>query len=162
MNSRNTKLKPIEIDKDEIFHNVRWYLMLDQYQFHVFVAVRLGKKRAVRIDWSDDSVLTFSKFEVIEGQTRIRVGWSDFCKGTIEREMRKRLKRGYSLFNFNCRTVSYLLLVKIGGFESEHVYTLFEDNNTLCGLDPEHCIDPSEIRRFIRWEQNQEDRCVLF
>jgi hypothetical protein len=138
--------------------------MLDQAKFHVYVAVRLGPKYAVRIDWSDDSVMTFSKFEVIEGQTRIRVGWGDFCKARIEQAMQRRLKRGYSLFNFNCRTVSYLLLVKMGGFDSEEVYALFEKHNTLCGLDPEQCINPAEIRHFIEWEQRQiqENRCVIF
>lgn len=162
MNSRNTKLEPIKIDDNEIFHNVRWYLMFDQYLFHVYVAVRLGPKFAVRIDWSDDSILTFSKFKVIEGQRRIRVGRNDFCKGKIKRAIKKRLERGYSLFNFNCRTVSYLLLVKMGGFNKEDVYSLFVENNTLCGLEPEQCINPQEIRHFIEWEQNQDDRCVIF
>jgi hypothetical protein len=64
----------------------------------------------------------------------------------------------YSLFDFNCRTVSYLILTDIVGFDPDEVYDLFKDSGVLCGLDKIQCVSLEEIYHYIRYREGEHRR----
>ena len=76
-------------------------------------------------------------------------------KRCIQKKIRGYL-REYHLFDFNCRTVSYLILVEVLGFDANWVYEQFQKNSTLCGLgDRTACMSIDEIYHYIAWRRTR-------
>jgi len=140
---------------------VAWYLVLDPHRFHVFVAARLSPTVAVRIDWHDNSTFCFEPYVDRPGETRLWVGESaQFCKLCIDAQMAEVLER-YKLFRFNCRTVSYLVLTQVVGFDREAVYAKFRDSQVLCGLEFAQCFSLDEVHHYVAYRE-EKGSCALF
>jgi hypothetical protein len=129
--------------------DARWYLVWDRHRFHVYVAVETDLE-TVRIDWHQNSTLEFAPFTKKEGEEKVMVGRAPYCYQCLVDELYKRLYR-YHLFSFNCRTVSFLIMTEVLGFDEQQVYDLFKARHTQCGLDSLQCFSPSEIDHFIAW-----------
>lgn len=147
---RKSRIKEINTHTDsDDFKNIKWLLVMDEYRFHVFVVAAIRQDLYIRIDWNDNSTLTFIKYVPISTETRTLVGFKNFCKLCIDEEMEGYLKQ-YDLFRFNCRTVSFLVLLVVG-FEKDYIYSLFKTAGVLCGLNEKQCLSDTEINRFIEW-----------
>lgn len=144
-----------------------WYLVWDVSHFHVYVMADIQRERAPaddedrkphrrwRIDWQDKSKLEFKHYQDKRGETLHRVGVTDFyCRHCI-REAMSGLLHEYQLWNFNCRTVSYMLVVTVLGFDGRRVYQRFAQEKTLCGLDRDSCFTIDEIRHYIAWRESR-------
>lgn len=131
-----------------------WYLVLDKSKFHVYVAT-INSEEAIRIDWHKDSTLEFSLFTEKEGEEKFYIGKSYYCQECVEEHLIVLLER-YKLFQFNCRTVSYLILTLVEGFSADHVYPFFQKEHTLCGLEIAQCISIEEIDHFIQFRKEEE------
>ena len=147
-------------------HEFKWYLVVDKYQFHVYVAaveqnVQNGLK--VRMDWHQDSTLTFRPFAFDVMEQNLLIGTSDwFCRQcTIDRLWS--VMGEYKLFAFNCRTLSYLILWYVMHFPHDQVYACFEKFHLMCGLDETQCLSFIEIHRYLAYkkENKKVSPCVL-
>lgn len=128
----------------------KWHLVWDAHRFHVYVMVQREEER-LRIDWRQYSALDVGPYTEVEGELVIAVGRKPFCIDCLFEKMNKLLKH-YQIFVFNCRTVSYLVLTEVMGFDERAVYKLFADQETLCGLDMSQCFTMAEIDHFRRWK----------
>lgn len=139
--------------------NTKWMLCMDRHRFHVYVVAVTNKQLGVRIDWNKESTLTFEKYEAKPGEEAYFIGHNDFfCKLCLEEKMASRLEQ-YQLFKFNCRTVSFMILVLVG-FDAHHIYDRFEQTDVLCGLDQSECLKAKEMSHFFKWEAEQNG-CTL-
>jgi hypothetical protein len=149
---------------------IRWFLVIDRYQFHVYVMAQICNKRAechlaVRIDWHDNSTFCTERYEAKEGEEEIYIGTTEsFCKLCMECAMEDEMRRakGYHLLRFNCRTVSFLVLTEVEGFDAERVYALFKKHEIRCGLDTEECFSRDEIQHYLEYSRETGNRCTLF
>jgi hypothetical protein len=137
----------------------KWLLSLDEARFHVYITILTSKYKGIRIDWRDDSVLTFEETTLDEDNEYIVVGRADYCKACIEKSIKPLLKQ-YRLGDFNCRTVSWLLLL-MAGFEETYVHHLFESHKIMCGVNAKESINMDEMRHFIDWSE-QVYGCTIF
>jgi hypothetical protein len=138
---------------------VEWYLVLDKSKFHVYVAM-IGVEESIRIDWHKNSTLEFSPFLVKEGEHKELIGRAWYCQECIEEKVLEFLET-YKLFQFNCRTVSYLLLTVVLGFEPNHVYPFFQKQDVMCGLELAQCFSPEEIHHFILYRRSEAENAKL-
>jgi hypothetical protein len=129
--------------------NAKWYLVMDAYRFHVYVMVETELER-VRIDWHQNSTLEVRPYADKEGELVIKIGEAKYCQECLFPRI-CRLLYHYQLFSFNCRTVSYLILVDVMHFNEAAVYEHFRSNNTQCGLDSTQCFTWAEIDHFRKW-----------
>ena len=127
----------------------RWYLVMDRYRFHAYVMVENELER-IRIDWHQNSTLEVSAYTAKEDELVILIGEAPYCAECLFPTVCGLLYH-YQLFDFNCRTVSYLILVDVMHFDDTAVYDHFVKNNTLCGLDPLQCFSPAEIDHYRRF-----------
>ncbi len=130
-----------------------WYLVLDKSKFHVYVAV-ITDTESVRIDWHKNSTLEFSPFLEKEGEQREMVGKAWYCQECMITKILDFLET-YKLFEFNCRTVSYLILTTVLGFPPDHVYPFFQRQHILCGLEFSQCFSLEEIHHYIMYRKNE-------
>lgn len=129
--------------------DARWFLVWDRHRFHVYLMVETALER-VRIDWHQNSTLELAPYKDKMGEKQVLVGKAPYCSECLLEKTQKLLYR-YQLFSFNCRTVSYLILTEVLGFDETRVYEYFRDENTLCGLDSMECFSVAEIDHFIAW-----------
>lgn len=142
---------------------VDWYLVVDKYEFHVYVGllVRFTEPPAetvqARIDWHQDSTLTFRPFVFDALEQAVPVGsgvW--FCRACTQQKLEaSMLRHQYRLFRYNCRTLSYLVLVQVARFEPTAVYAQFERLRLMCGLEPRECLALVEVHRYFAWRAGQ-------
>ncbi len=140
---------------------VQWFLVVDKYEFHVYVAA-VCRQFQVRIDWHQDSTLTYRPFHFDQLEQNIAVGrghW--FCKPCIETQLRHGMQE-YRLFHFNCRTLSYLILTRVAQFDPDEVYAKFDKLRLLCGLQPVQCLSLDEIHRYVAYKKENKTECRLF
>jgi len=149
----------VTINNHTDFDNCRWYLAMDKYRFHVYIIVVTQNQLYIRIDWNKNSTLTFEKYISTPDEDYYVVGHTGFCKLCIEELVVTQLK-GYALFKFNCRTVSFLVL-KVMGFNTKHLYTVFQNAYTLCGLKEDECLSIKEIGHFLDWEEGEKG-CTIY
>lgn len=140
--------------------DVKWLLCMDKFKFHVFVVAVVRPDLYIDISWNKVSTLTFEPFKPKGGEECYLIGsTSSFCKLCIEDEMMDKLGR-YNLFQFNCRTVSFLILVLVG-FKPRDIFEIYKRVGILCGLDASSCLQIKEVGRFIEFEK-YENGCTLF
>jgi hypothetical protein len=136
-----------------------WLMIFDAHKFHVYIVVLL-ESGATRIDWQDDSRLTFEPYVPQPAQETHAMGIASFCAACLEEEIKPYLSE-YKLFKFNCRTVSVLILLRMG-FDSEAIYKPLAQASMMCGLNESECMSADEIRHFIDWYKSQHGGCTLF
>jgi len=91
------------------------------------------------------------------GETVILVGRTDaYCKRCIKEELRGFL-REYALFDFNCRTVSYLIMTRVLGFDPDLVYAQFQKCRTVCGLNRDECFSIEELHHYVAWRHMRDE-----
>lgn len=140
---------------------VQWYLVVDKYEFHVYVAAVCSEFQ-VRIDWHQDSTLTYRPFHFDPLEQNIPVASSRwFCKPCTASKLRHSMHE-YQLFSFNCRTLSYLILSEVQGFDPNMVYGKFKQLHIMCGLEPLQCFSLDEIHRYVAYKKENKTSCVLF
>lgn len=147
-----------EINGRALFENTTWLLVMDKHRFHVYVVSLLNDNLHIRIDWNRDSTLTFEKFVFNKEEDNYIIGKGDFSKSLIERIIKDQLKE-YELFNFNCRTVAFLVL-KIAGFKERYLYNLFKKSEILCGIDKGACLSVKELHHFSDYEE-ETNGCII-
>ena len=128
----------------------KWHLVWDAHRFHVYVMVAREEER-VRLDWRQHSSLDVNPYAEVAGELVLAVGSAPYCIDCVFEKAAKLLKH-YQLFVFNCRTVSYLLLTDVMGFDERAVYKMFAAQDTLCGLDMSQCFTMAEIDHFRKWK----------
>jgi len=139
----------------------QWYLVVDKYEFHVYVAA-VCKEFQVRIDWHQDSTLTYRPFHFDQLEQNIPVDSSRlFCKPCTESKLRNSMQE-YRLTHFNCRTLSYLILTQVQAFDPDQVYNKFQQLHILCGLEPLQCFSLDEIHRYVAYKKENKTSCLLF
>lgn len=147
-------------EKNMHYKKTLWFLVMDKYHFHVFVVVFITKEIGpIRIDWNFDSTLTFEPYKMNEGDDySYLIGTTEtFCKLCIQEHIIKDL-RAYELFDFNCRTATFLVFIT-SGFDAHSLLKKFEEHDVLCGLKKENCLTLSEMKHFINWlDAKQEER----
>jgi hypothetical protein len=159
--------KPLRHECDQQ-RETRWYLMVDSDRFHVYVGVRIaGQKGVLRIDWRDNSrlELTRRRHDFERGHEAIPIGTTPtYCKACLVQRMRELHLQHYQLFHFNCRTVTYLVLTRVQGFDKNAVYQHFVDDGILCGIDSTECVSLNELHHYLNWSETQgrPSACVLF
>ena len=131
-----------------------WLLVIDKNDFHVFVVTQTETLGYTRIDWNLDSTLTFTKYNFNPLDKSYIIGHGKYNENRISYETSEYL-RNYNLFHFNCRTVSFLVLV-LAGFNADLLYKLFSDANILCGLDEGQCLSMKEVRSFMLYERDKQ------
>ena len=137
---------------EHIYEGVLWKLAIDHARFHVYAVAIISPDLWVRVDWNETHKLTFKPYVVKEREIVIDVGFSDgFCKLCLEKEI---YLEDYKLFEFNCRTVTFIVLTLMG-FDSPKLYAMFTKNNVLCGLDESKCLSVDEITHFIQWQEGR-------
>jgi hypothetical protein len=140
-----------------------WLLCIDRYSFHVYITVLDNtdddEMRGVRIDWCRDSSLEFSKFKFHRRERYIFVGEAVFDQNSISRCIKHDLKR-YDISDFNCRTVSALVLCH-AGFDKKKISRMFEKNDILCGLKDGECFRKEEFKRYLAWEEGKNGGCII-
>lgn len=144
---------------------VEWFLVTDQSRFHTYVkaVIKDEPPLQIRIDWHDNSRLCFERFlpetmvsDCIEvGKTK----W--FCRECIVKGIESDMKT-YNLFQFNCRTVAFIILTKICRFDSQKVEALFDSLRILCGIDERECVSTTEISHYLAYTRSHRDKCTLF
>lgn len=150
----------------EKWRNIRveWFLMADESHFHVYVKAVIKKLGLViRIDWRNVSELQFEKFQPDEKVSEcLRVGETDwFCRHCII-ECLKSDMRTYRLFQFNCRTVAFIILTKVCLFSSSKVENMLDNKSMLCGLDERECLSEPEIKHYLAYTKRTGEACILF
>jgi len=149
-----------EID-GKIYKNAEWYLVIDSYSFHVYVAVIIPNKNLqIRIDWQDNSQLTFEKYKFNKNEKSFFIFKQDFCKLCLENEIKNKLTT-YKLFTFNCRSVSFIILC-LAGYDPKKLFVIFETNNVLCGIQTDQCITFEELIHYLDWDRGNHGECILF
>jgi hypothetical protein len=143
---------------------VQWYLVVDRFEFHVYVAAvihKRGEPLQVRMDFHPDSTLTFRKFVFDSLEQCIPIGTSKgFCKLCIQEALHGELGT-YHLFSLNCRTSSYLILTEVMGFPHDEVYANFNRLHILCGLQPLECLSLDSLHQYIAYRRENEVSCAL-
>lgn len=146
---------------DDEAQAIEWYLVVDKYEFHVYVAA-VSAQLHVRLDWHQDSTLTYRPFAFDPLEQNIAVARGHFfCKPCINAALQAGMQE-YRLFHFNCRTLSYLILSHVAGFDPDTVYAKFQKLNILCGLEPLQCLSLTEIHRYVAYKKENKTQCVLF
>jgi hypothetical protein len=155
-----SSVREINSHTNHQFKDVEWLLVFDESNFHVYVVARLTKNLSIRIDWNTNTTLTFERYQKKKTETESVIGTSEmnFCKLCLQDDIVNRL-REYNLFKFNCRTVSFLILIMMG-FKTDGVWSHFERANMLCGLDETQCLSADEIHHFLQYEQSK-GKCVI-
>lgn len=143
--------------------------MVDKYEFHVYVSAvcRAPGGLRVRCDWHQNTTLTFKPFVFDKLEQNLLIGQSQwFCRCCITEQisdiMEEANRKEYKLFEFNCRTMSYLILWRIMSFDHALVYGKFDQLHILCGLNPIHCLSLDEIRRYFDYRRENETSCFIF
>lgn len=148
-----------------------WYLVWDRSHFHVYVMADIHRERVTaadatedddrkprrrwRIDWQDKSMLEFKHYDDKPYETLHKVGTTGaYCRRCI-REVMSGLLHEYRLWGFNCRTVSYMIVVTVLGFDGAAVYRKFAQEKTLCGLDRSACFSLDELQHYIAWRESR-------
>lgn len=141
-----------------------WHLVLDASRFHAYVAVVMPEA-AVRFDWDDENRLKAGPYVPTPDQVVFVLGTAPCCVPCTKLAI-ARFERPYNLFEFNCRTVSFLLLTRVASFPPRDVFALFKKHATLCGLDRRACMSATEMRHLFDWIVAQDDTeeawCRLF
>jgi hypothetical protein len=152
---------PIDIVNDHNFENVPYHLAKDGCNFHVFIIVILPGMVRVRIDWNRESTLTFTPYAPKQGGQTYALGYGYFCKHCIEQTLLASVDSypRYNLFEFNCRSVAFLVLNSVG-FEYAHVYSAFREMNVLGGIEMHECFTPEAMRAYLCWQEKQNG-CVI-
>jgi len=143
---------------------VEWFLMADPSHFHVYVKAVIRKMNlSIRIDWRNVSELQFEAFSPEEKFSEcIAVGKTDwFCRDCIIKCLEKDMKT-YHLFQFNCRTVAYIILTKVCLFDSRKIEDILDQKLMLCGLDERECVSPAEISHYIAYTKRTGESCIIF
>lgn len=141
---------------------VEWYLVVDEYKFHVYVTAAIPEKELyVRIDWHGNSTLSFEPYDDKPGEQRVHIGNSHtFCRHCIIDTMKNKMHY-YRPFGFNCRTVAYLILTKVELFDATLVFDKFNEMDILCGLDPRECVSLEEIHHYINHVEGTGEWCNI-
>jgi hypothetical protein len=150
-----------ELDDDAVYSAREWYLAFDSSHFHVYVIVALQPPQVmIRIDWNDESTLTFKR--MLPGQekyeSRVLLGTTDFSKRRVEHALAPYM-RDYGLFRFNCRTVSFIVLYT-AGFDADDIYAQYARNNVLCGVAEGECFNMDSLRQYLHWRQEKQLRSI--
>lgn len=142
----------VQIRGDAEFGARDWYMAMDAHKFHVYVVVALDPNIWIRIDWDDNSTLTFKPLEprAYAYEPRVHIGTRRFSRAAIEKRMTGYLHQ-YQLVRFNCRTVSFAVLC-VAGFDPDLVFTHFERHEVLCGLVSEECVTWDTLMAYLRWQ----------
>ena len=137
-----------------------WFMAMDAHRFHVYVVVALDPNVWLRIDWDDNSTLTFKPLEpnAFAYNQRFHVGTRRFSHASIKRQLTGYMQE-YKLFRFNCRTVSFAVLCA-AGFNPDLVFRLFEQQDVLCGLVEDECPTWSSFVAYLKW-QIAHDRAAI-
>lgn len=156
---RPSSVKQINTHR-EVAKDTKWMLCMDRYRFHVFVVAVTDQGLRIRIDWNKESTLTFENYEPESGEEAYFIGQNDFfCKLCLQDTIASHLEK-YQLFKFNCRTVSFMILVMVG-FDSHHIYEQFQKRRVLCGLDQSECLKLNEMRHFFQWDAGERGCIIL-
>jgi len=157
-----------ELEDTKLYKQREWYLAFDSSHFHVYVVVVVviddepprRHRLAIRIDWNDESTLTFKRLTPSDEkrESRVLIGVADFCKRTVELGLVDYME-SYKLFRFNCRTVSFLVLYT-SGFDADHIYEQYARNNVLCGLVEGECMKLESLRQYLRWQQEKQLKAI--
>lgn len=139
-----------------------YFLVCDAAHFHVFVGgVNELQGLAQRWDWRKTSRFETKRWRHDEQQTARYAGEARVCGACLADRMETLLEKyaakRYNLFRFNCRTVSYLLLVEALGFDADRVYALFVQERVLCGLEEGECFSLTALRQYMAYESSSED-----
>jgi len=127
-----------------------WFLAADDALFHVYAVVRFGDRYTLRIDWLKESVLTFEPMTRPDGSLA-PLGRGRFNYAALARVLAPLLRgRHYSLLRLNCRTVTFLVLTKVG-FDAERLLARYERHQLLCGLVTRECFSAATIRELVAW-----------
>lgn len=134
-----------------------WSIVIDAARFHVFIVVALPT-RDVRIDWRQTSRLEVEPYVATPGEERVRLGRREgFCRPCLVHMLQSYMKR-YSLFAFNCRTVTYLIATEVCGFEPATVFGVFETRDMLCGLgEPLACLTLEEMHHYVEAQRLERE-----
>lgn len=152
----------------QVARETSWYLMVDRDSFHVYVGVHVqGLRGRLRIDWQDNSRLELSwlKRGFDRHDRAILIGkTAQFCRACLVEKVRALHMQHYQLFHFNCRTVTYLILTRVQGFDKHAVYQHFVDGEILCGLDERECVSLTELHHYLNWSETQgrPSACTIF
>lgn len=155
----------------DVPRETRWYLMVDRDRFHVYVGAQVeGMRGRLRIDWHDNSQLELRWLRhgfdrdaeaILIGTTR------NFCKACLVERVKSLHMQHYQIFRFNCRTVTYLILTRVYGFDKQVVYDHFVNGQIMCGLDESECVSLNELHHYLNWSETQGRPmtplpCVIF
>lgn len=126
-----------------------WFVGIDPARFHAFVVVKLPIA-TIRVDWRQTSRLEVEPYKATEGDELVPLGKRPgFCRDCLV-HMLKGYMRQYSLFMFNCRTVTYLVCTEAAGFAPGDVFNVFDARDMRCGLgDVTECLSLEEIHHFV-------------
>lgn len=142
--------------------SVQWSLVADGDRFHVFLVAECGPPLscAIRIDWRAANRLEFEPYVADKRDERIAVGRKQqaFCRRCAIAKLRLLMAhRDYNLFAFNCRTVSYYLLVDYAEFDNNSVLDLFEAHELRCGVGSlEDCLSLEELEHYFRHVKSEQ------
>jgi hypothetical protein len=141
---------------------VLWYMVVDRYKFHVYVVAAVEKRNLyVRIDWNDNSTLRFDPYVNNNQEQHVYIGSREsFCRECIIEKMKSRMGV-YKLFRFNCRTMSYIILTDVTGFDRDSVFQHFNSLDILCGLDIAECVSLEEIHHYTEWANGNSRWCNI-
>jgi len=138
---------------------VEWSLANDVARFHVFVVARapsLGL--AVRIDWRDSGRLEVEPYAAQEpGSEEVLIGRGyGFCRECIVHAVAECVE-SYQLFTCNCRTVAFMVLTRVCGFDPDAVYERFDQRDMRCGLgNPGDCFSLEEMQHYLAWQRKED------
>jgi hypothetical protein len=143
-------------------NRVDWYLVVDKYQFHVYVVAAMKDCQLyVRIDWHNNSTLCFEPYIESSEEKHLHIGRTrKFCRQCIL-DIVKDEMQSYKLFKFNCRTLSYMVLTKAMQFDAEAVYEQFNSQDLLCGLDMAECLSLEEMHHYYLYANGTKEWCVI-
>ena len=150
------------LEDTKLYKQREWYLAFDSSHFHVYVIVVLidEPRLIIRIDWNDESTLTFKRLmpQDEKRESRVLIGVADFCKRWVELAIIDYME-SYKLFRFNCRTVSFIVL-HTRGFDADQIYDQYVRNNVLCGLVEGECFKLESLRQYLRWQQEKQLKAI--
>lgn len=137
-------------------------MVIDKYQFHVYVVAAMKECQLyVRIDWHNNSTLCFEPYQENSEEKHIHIGTTRrFCRQCIL-DMIKKEMHAYKLLQFNCRTLSYMLLTKTQGFDADFVYEQFNSRDLLCGLDMTECVSLEEMHHYYSYANGTKEWCTI-
>jgi len=137
---------------------VEWSLANDVARFHVFVIARaptLGL--VVRIDWRDSGRLEVEPYRKEEGDEETLIGYGHgLCRACVVHAVAE-YADAYHLFTCNCRTIAFLVLTRVCGFDAEAVYARFDQRDMRCGLgNPGDCFSYEEMQHYLAWRRKED------